>query len=249
MQKRPESTFDFPPELGQRRRELRLKAGLTQQRLASLMGRKARAMQPRIARLETGKIEFPTIAFIADYLRACRAGFRDVLDILDACTSRPHSVLNRLRLSPASSVRQQLAVHGRKVWGILNRTRLKNQERRASLLAQAADRLKQEHLAPVDLARTVAQQVTELFDRMEQSGELDKYPTTALAEKLTAQSPRKRVRTDVDLSRQASWRPWDLRRTKSTRIWKRLAQRHGTWWKKKVWTGAWYAGTAMPPAS
>ena len=38
---------------------------------------------------------------------------------------------------------------------------------------------------------------------MEQSGELDKYPTTALAEKLAAQSPSKRVRTDADLSRQA----------------------------------------------
>jgi len=273
-QKRPESTFEFPPELGQRLRELRLKAGLTQERLASLMGRQARTMQSRIARLERGKIEFPTIAFIADYLRACRAGFRDVLDILDAYTSRPHpeeekgsravdsvlsqlprpvgdkmlkydaklrirrrvagrepepagsrvrkvqklaaswlqrqeledrlhSVLNRLQVSSASQERQQLAVYGRKVWGILNRTRLKNQEKRAGLLARAADKLEQENLAPVELARDVARQVAELFTRMEQSGELDKYPTTALAEKLAAQSPRRRVRTDADQSRQA----------------------------------------------
>ncbi|OYD16570.1 hypothetical protein CH330_02535 [candidate division WOR-3 bacterium JGI_Cruoil_03_51_56] len=82
-------TFVFPPELGKRLRELRKQAGLTQQELAELMGRCGPTMRNWVTRLERGRLKYPTIAMIADYLRACRAGFNDIADILNSYTSQP----------------------------------------------------------------------------------------------------------------------------------------------------------------
>jgi hypothetical protein len=42
-----------------------------------------------LARLEQGKIKYPSINLIADYLRACGAGFEDLLDLLKPHTSQP----------------------------------------------------------------------------------------------------------------------------------------------------------------
>ena len=86
--KRARDTFRFPPELGTRLRGLRKRARLTQRELAQLMGRSGSGLRPRITRLEQGNITFPTLAFIADYLRACRASFDDIKDVLDAYTSQ-----------------------------------------------------------------------------------------------------------------------------------------------------------------
>jgi len=82
-------TFRFPPELGQRLKKLRQTAGLNQRELATRMGRKARLSAIYVSQIERGQRPFPSIALIADYLRACRAGFKDVLDILDAYTCKP----------------------------------------------------------------------------------------------------------------------------------------------------------------
>ncbi len=90
--RRTRDTFVFPAELGARLRELRKRAGLTQKELAELMGRRGATARPRIARLELGSIKYPTIAFIADYLRACRAGFDDLGDILKRYTSQPRVI-------------------------------------------------------------------------------------------------------------------------------------------------------------
>ncbi|MEO0081381.1 MAG: helix-turn-helix transcriptional regulator [candidate division WOR-3 bacterium] len=87
--KRVRTTLAFPKELGERLRGIRKKAGLTQTELATLMGRNGTGAHNQISRLERGIQPFPSLALIADYLRACRARFADLLDILDSYTSQP----------------------------------------------------------------------------------------------------------------------------------------------------------------
>lgn len=83
-------SFYLPKALGDRLRELRKRAGLTQQQLASLMGREFRGNQGLVSRLERGgKYRSPSLRTVADYLRACGASFHDLADILDEYTSRP----------------------------------------------------------------------------------------------------------------------------------------------------------------
>ncbi|MBN2538192.1 helix-turn-helix domain-containing protein [candidate division WOR-3 bacterium] len=82
-------SFRFPVLLGRRLCSLRKKAGLSQEALARVMGRQGRNAGSFVCRLEQGKRAFPTLALVADYLRACRASFADIRDILDAYTSRP----------------------------------------------------------------------------------------------------------------------------------------------------------------
>jgi transcriptional regulator with XRE-family HTH domain len=88
MKKRSGDRFQFKPELGRRLRELRLKAGLTQQKLAVAMGSQRKGNHTVVSRLENGRMANPGIGLIADYLRACRAGFADIQGVLDRYTSR-----------------------------------------------------------------------------------------------------------------------------------------------------------------
>jgi len=87
--KRSRDTFVFSPEFGVRLRDLRLKAGLTQQMLATAMGRQGKGSHHVAGRLERGDVLHPSLDLVADYLRACRAGFKDILSVLDAYTARP----------------------------------------------------------------------------------------------------------------------------------------------------------------
>ena len=87
--KRPTDTFSFPPELGQRLRDLRLKAGLNQLELAQAMGRTGKGKANIVSRMEKGNVQFPSLSLVADLLRGCRASFRDVTDILDLYTNLP----------------------------------------------------------------------------------------------------------------------------------------------------------------
>jgi transcriptional regulator with XRE-family HTH domain len=93
--KRSSETFKVTEEFGERLRELRLKAGVSQQELAVLMGRQGSGGHRLVGMIERGKVPFPSLGFVADYLRACRAGFGDVLDILDSYTSKPTTVEQR----------------------------------------------------------------------------------------------------------------------------------------------------------
>jgi len=85
--KRSKETFRFTREIGARLRELRLKAGVTQQELAVLMGRQGKGNAFLVSRFEGGHIHYPSFGFVADYLRACRASFTDIADLLNAYTS------------------------------------------------------------------------------------------------------------------------------------------------------------------
>ncbi|MCX6841573.1 MAG: helix-turn-helix transcriptional regulator [candidate division WOR-3 bacterium] len=90
--KRPKDRFDCNAELGKRLRECRLKAGLTQQKLATAMGRQGKGSHHVAGRLERGEVPNPGVGLLADYLRACRAGFADILSVLDAYTALPTAV-------------------------------------------------------------------------------------------------------------------------------------------------------------
>ena len=87
--KRPNDVFRCDDDLGRKLRECRLKAGLTQQKLATAMGRQCKGSHHVAGRLERGEVENPTIGLLADYLRACRASFVDILDVLERYTARP----------------------------------------------------------------------------------------------------------------------------------------------------------------
>jgi len=88
------TAFDFGPEFRARLRELRERKGLTLRALALLMDRPGAGAHVQLARLEKGEVKYPSINLIADYLRACGAGFEDLLDLLKPYTSQP-SVLKQ----------------------------------------------------------------------------------------------------------------------------------------------------------
>ena len=87
--------FKFTPEMGLRLRELRLRKGMTQQELAVLMGRQGKGNHQLIGKVELGKAPYPSLGFVADYLRACRASFNDITDLLNAYTSQPTVIEQR----------------------------------------------------------------------------------------------------------------------------------------------------------
>ncbi len=87
--KRSRQTFKFTSKMGARLRELRLRESMTQQELAVLMGRQGKGNAFLISRFENGHVPYPSFGFVADYLRACRASFIDIADLLNAYTSRP----------------------------------------------------------------------------------------------------------------------------------------------------------------
>jgi transcriptional regulator with XRE-family HTH domain len=89
MKSRAGDRFKFRPELGVRLRELRQKAGLTQQMLAVAMGCQCKGNHRVVSRLENGRMANPGIGLVADYLRACRSSFVDILDVLERYTARP----------------------------------------------------------------------------------------------------------------------------------------------------------------
>jgi len=92
MKGRAGDRFQFKPGLGRRLRELRVEAGLTQQMLAVAMGSQCKGNHAVVSRLECGRMKNPGIGLVADYLRACRAGFADIASVLDAYTSQPAAV-------------------------------------------------------------------------------------------------------------------------------------------------------------
>jgi transcriptional regulator with XRE-family HTH domain len=79
--------FKMPKELGQRLRSIRLRAQLTQKELAGRVSPGwARSL---VAKLEAGRYENPGLGILADYLRACRAKFSEITDLLDEYTTQP----------------------------------------------------------------------------------------------------------------------------------------------------------------
>jgi transcriptional regulator with XRE-family HTH domain len=82
--------FRVSKELGLRLRSPRIRARLTQDGLARLAGRGWD--HTLVSRLETGHLENPGLGIVVDYLRACRASFSEIADLLDEYTSQPRPV-------------------------------------------------------------------------------------------------------------------------------------------------------------
>ncbi len=83
------TTFTFGSELRARLRQLRERRGLSLRAMAVLMDRQGSGAHMQLARLEQGKVKYPSINLIVDYLRACGAGFEDLFDLLKPHTSQP----------------------------------------------------------------------------------------------------------------------------------------------------------------
>jgi len=89
MAKRVVDSLWFPEKLGLRLAELRRERGLTQEQVAELMGRTGKGSKTIVCRLERGWFHSPSLRLLGDYLRACGAGFENVLSVLSEYTSRP----------------------------------------------------------------------------------------------------------------------------------------------------------------
>ncbi len=68
--------------LGNRLRDLRTKAGISQMKLAELVGMKPPHGYKYILRLEKGLVPNPTIRTITMFLSACGATWKDIVDVL-----------------------------------------------------------------------------------------------------------------------------------------------------------------------
>ena len=90
---RTQDRFKLQEALGLKLRELRRRAGLTQADLAKLMGRKGRGGHSLVGRLERGDMPNAGLGLVADYLRACDAGFDDIIGPLREYTSRPNVIV------------------------------------------------------------------------------------------------------------------------------------------------------------
>jgi transcriptional regulator with XRE-family HTH domain len=89
MTRHSKTAFTFGPELRARLRQLRERRGLSLRAMAVLMDRQSAGAHAQLSRLERGAMPYPSFNFIADYLRACGAGFEDLLDLLRPHTSQP----------------------------------------------------------------------------------------------------------------------------------------------------------------
>jgi len=85
--------------LGPRLASLRRRAGLSQEELAARMGFTS-PNKRMICRLESGRVGNPGLATVARYLRACRCGVVDVIDIIEEYT----------RVAPIPEVRAARAI-------------------------------------------------------------------------------------------------------------------------------------------
>jgi transcriptional regulator with XRE-family HTH domain len=92
---------------------LRKRAGMTQQGVADAMG-KSRAGVRLARRLERGAIDSASLATLVEYLRAVRAGFGDLKEVLDRYTSLPIPEPVRKRAEAAPPPRLQTSV---RTWG------------------------------------------------------------------------------------------------------------------------------------
>jgi len=85
----------FTPEMGQRLREIRLKAGLSQDDVAERMGLVGKGRRIEIWRLERAQSVSPSLEKIARYLRACGAmwyQFDDLLNKLEPVPIPTHAI-------------------------------------------------------------------------------------------------------------------------------------------------------------
>jgi len=91
--------------LSRRLVELRTRAAMTQQEVADAMGKSSTGKRV-VGRLERGGLESASLLTMAEYLRAIRAGFGDLKDVLDRYTSLaiPEPARKRAEAAPLPRV-------------------------------------------------------------------------------------------------------------------------------------------------
>ena len=89
--------------------------------------------------------------------------------------------------------RKHLADFGRKLWGILNRTRSRDRDKRPELLEQARTKLSEQRVVSDAALDAIVRRITELHHSMELTGRLDELPAVAelLPESKTPAAPEK----------------------------------------------------------
>ena len=93
--------------------------------------------------------------------------------------ARMAELFHGLDTYPALATRKFLAEHGRKVWGILRRTRKDPGRLRPGKLDRALQWAIEQKIAAEPAVRRIHEAVVELFGRMERAGELDVLPAYA----------------------------------------------------------------------
>jgi transcriptional regulator with XRE-family HTH domain len=81
-------------------RELRARAGLTQQQIAEATGAGGVHGRKLIARLEAGHVRNPSIKLVLDYLCACKATSQDLAEFLDGYLGSPMLIPSRPTRGP-----------------------------------------------------------------------------------------------------------------------------------------------------
>jgi transcriptional regulator with XRE-family HTH domain len=144
--------------MGLRLRRLREEAGLSQGQLMLVAGRLGKGAAMVASRLERGKIPYPSLGLVADYLQACRVGFGAIADILDQATSKPvplesrpraevEKVVARLRgparqrvLSPAAQLALATRSSGEEPLSVAERPEQREERIRAFIAGLSAER-------------------------------------------------------------------------------------------------------------
>ena len=71
------------PELGQRLKEIRLRAGLKQADVGERMGLSGAGVANSVARLENGRVRNPSLRTLLLFLRACDASLYELAGVLE----------------------------------------------------------------------------------------------------------------------------------------------------------------------
>jgi transcriptional regulator with XRE-family HTH domain len=87
--------------LGARLRQVRLNSGLSQMKLAKLMGFEPSHGYKYILRLEKGQVPNPTLRTIIAFLESCGARWQDVVDALPSTGKTPSPATRPLYVAPA----------------------------------------------------------------------------------------------------------------------------------------------------
>jgi transcriptional regulator with XRE-family HTH domain len=98
--------LDGLERLGERLRTVRLRAGLSQMRLAERMGFNPTHGYKYVLRLEKGSVPNPTLRTIVSFLAGCGAGWEDVSDVLPNLAGAPEPIARRTAGKRTSSARR-----------------------------------------------------------------------------------------------------------------------------------------------
>lgn len=97
MKRSERRALDGLDRLGERLRTVRLRAGLSQMKLAGLMGFNPTHGYKYVLRLEKGNVPNPTFRTIVSFLAGCGAGWEDVSDVLPDLARAPESIARPAR--------------------------------------------------------------------------------------------------------------------------------------------------------